>query len=245
MNRAISKRGPKFIATLLLVMLVSILLSKIAFCFQSIPLHISRGTLSETDWIGRIPPDQNLAQGKFLVAARKLRDPNFSQTVVLLIQYDKNGAMGVIINRPTDMNLSMVLPDHKALQKRGDTIFLGGPVFRDQLLLLVQTDVQPEESLQVFQNVYVSSAPKVIEQMIKNEAKGDRFRVFAGYAGWAPGQLYQEMKRGDWHILPAKADIIFNQTPAEIWPELILRGSVKYVKMHIREILLSSKSDLK
>ena len=152
--------------------------------------------------------------------------------------------MGVIINRPTEMKLSLILPDQKALQKRDDTIFLGGPVFRNQILLLVLADAQPEESLQVFQNVYASSNPKVIEQSIKNEAKGDRFRVFAGYAGWAPGQLNQEVKRGDWHILPAKAEIIFNKAPAEIWPELILRGSVKYVKMHIREILLSSKTDI-
>ena len=240
MDRVISTRFPNFFSAFILAMLISMLLSNIGFCFQSIPLQIFPGTLSDTNRISRIPPDTKLAQGKFLVAARKLRDSNFSQTVVLLIQNDDKGAMGVVINRPTEMPLSMVLPELKALQSRDDTIFLGGPVFKSQLLFLAQTDVQPGESLHVFQNVYAGSNPKVIEQMLKNESRGDRFRVYAGYAGWAPGQLDQEVKRGDWHILSAETDIIFNEAPGEIWPELILRGSVKYVKMHTRGVLLSS-----
>ncbi len=229
MSRTRPTLRPKSVATLFLVMLICLLQTKSAFCFQSISLRLSREALSETDRIGRIPPEKKLAKGKFIVAARKLRDPNFSQTVVFLLQYDTNGALGVIVNRPSEMKLSKVLPDLKTLQKRDDIIFFGGPVFGNQLLLLVQADVQPGESIQVFQNVYVSSNPKIIEQMIKNEGKGDRFRVYAGYAGWAPGQLDQEVKRDHWHILPAEADVIFNKTPTEIWPDLILRGSVKYV----------------
>ncbi|UCF82098.1 MAG: YqgE/AlgH family protein [Desulfobacteraceae bacterium] len=172
-----------------------------------------------------------MAKGKFLVAARKLKDPNFSQSVVLLIEYAPNGAMGVIINQPTEMKLSKVFADIKELQKRTDPIFLGGPVMQDQLLLLVLTFAQPEGSLQVLQNVYVASQLKLIEQMIKNEPKGDRFRVYAGYAGWGPGQLDREVKRDDWHILPADADIVFNKAPSEIWPKLIHRSSLKYVKI--------------
>jgi putative transcriptional regulator len=181
----------------------------------------------------RIPSDRDgkLAKGKFLVAARKLIDPNFRQTVVFLIDYHQNGAMGVIINRPVEMKLSEVFKDIKELQKRTDTVFSGGPVMRNQILLLVRTDARPEGSLRVLQDVYVASQLELIGQMIKNEKKGDRFRVYAGYAGWSRGQLDQEIKRGDWHVLPADADTIFNKAPSEIWPELIHRSSLKYVRV--------------
>ncbi len=231
MSRTIKTLRLNFIAILSLLMLICLVRTESAFCFQSIPRRLSREAPSDTDRIGRIPPKKILAKGKFLVAARKLKDPNFSETVVVLIQYDPNGgAVGVIVNRPSELKLSKVLPDLKMLQKRNDTIFFGGPVSRNQILLLVQTDVDPGESEQVFKNVYVSPNPKIIEQMIKNEDKGNRFRVYAGYAGWAPGQLDQEVQLGYWHILPASSDVIFNKAPAEIWPDLIQRGSVKYVK---------------
>jgi putative transcriptional regulator len=214
----------------LIVMLTGILPKNSGNCFQNMPLQLFPGIRSDAFRLSRIPPERDIAQGSFLVAARKLRDPNFAQTVVFLIQYDKTGAMGVVINRPTEVKLSAVLTDLKALQKRSDKIFWGGPVENNQLLLLFRSDAQPKESMQVFQDVFLGSSPKVIEQMLKNETGENRFRVFAGYAGWAPGQLDQEAARGDWHILPAAADTIFNQKPAEIWPELIIRGSAKHVK---------------
>jgi putative transcriptional regulator len=144
--------------------------------------------------------------------------------------------MGVIINQPTEMKLSMVFSDIKELQKRSDTIFLGGPVMRNQLMMLVRTGVRPEGSLRVFQNVYVASPFKLIEKIIKNEEKGERFRVYAGYAGWARGQLERESKRGEWHILPADADTVFNKKPFEIWPELIHRSSYQYVRIREKPV---------
>ena len=224
--------GPRLITAHLLIVLLCMSLSKTAVCFQGNSLRISHAvTRSQRGWLGKMPPDQKLAQGKFLIAARQLRDPNFLRTVIFLIQYDLNGAVGVIINRPTDINVSTVLPDFKVLQQREDMIYWGGPVSINQLLLLVQADVQPADSSKVFENVYISSNPEVIEEMIINEDKGSHFRFYAGYAGWAFRQLEQEVKRGDWHILPAEADIIFNKTPTEIWPELILRSTVKYVDL--------------
>lgn len=233
MGRNTSIRFPGYIVILLVVMLTGILPNNSGYCFKNLPLQLSPETRSAALRLSRIPPDNTITQGSFLVAARKLRDPNFSQTVVFLIQYDKTGAMGVVINRPTEVKLSAVLTDLKALQKRSDKIFWGGPVENNQLLLLFRSDVQPKESMQVLQDVFLGSSPKVIERMLKNKSGENRFRVFAGYAGWAPGQLDQEVARGDWHILPAKADIIFNKKPAEIWPELIIRGSAKHVKMDL------------
>jgi putative transcriptional regulator len=214
-----------------LMIIISLSLNGAVFCSPQIQNDASGYTPSRL--FTSIPSDRDgkPAKGKFLVAARKLIDPNFVQTVVFLIDYEQNGAMGVIINRPLEMKLSEVFNDIKALQKRTDTVFSGGPVMRNQLLLLVRTDARPDGSLRVFQDVYVASQLELIGQMIKNEEKGDRFRVYSGYAGWGRGQLDQEIKRGDWHILPADADTIFNKAASEIWPELIHRSTLKYVRV--------------
>jgi putative AlgH/UPF0301 family transcriptional regulator len=176
------------------VIIISLSLNGTAICSQKSQDNALWSLLTRSS--SRIPSDRKLARGKFLVAARKLKDPKFFQTVVLLIRYDQNGAMGVIINQPTEMKLSKVFNEIKELHKRSDTIFLGGPVMRNQLMMLVRTVVRPEGSLRVFQNVYVASPFKLIEKIIKNEEKGERFRVYAGYAGWARGQLDRESKRG-------------------------------------------------
>ena len=245
MGRYRSIRFSSYIVILLVVMQTGIFPNYNGHCFQNPPLQLSLDNSPAAFRLSRIPPDNDIAQGSFLVAARKLRDPNFSQTVVFLIQYDKTGAMGVVINRPTEVKLSAVLTDLKALQKRSDKIFWGGPVENNQLLLLFRSNVQPKESMQVFQDVFLGSNPKVIEQMLKNKSGESRFRVFAGYAGWAPRQLDQEVARGDWHILPAKADTIFNKKPAEIWPELIIRGSAKHVKIDMPGKWTSTKNEIR
>ena len=174
---------------------------------------------------------EELAKGKFLVASRRLRDPNFKETVVLLIDYGQDGAMGLVINRPSEIKLATVFPDIKALKERKDTIYVGGPVAVNRMLLLVGAPLVPEASQEVTQDVYISSSWKVLERLMKNEAKDERFRIFAGYAGWAPDQLDFETSRGDWHVLKADAETVFDKKPAEIWQELILRASVKWVRV--------------
>jgi putative transcriptional regulator len=179
---------------------------------------------------GDFDTKEDLAKGKFLVASRQLRDPNFKETVVLLIDYGQDGAMGLVINRPSQIKLATVFPDIQALKERKDTIYVGGPVAKNQMLMLVGTPWVPEESKEVTQDVYISSSWKVLERLMKNAAKDERFRIFAGYAGWAPKQLDFEKSRGDWHVLKADAETVFDKKPTEIWQELILRASVKWVR---------------
>ncbi len=171
----------------------------------------------------------DLAKGKFLVAAKSLLDANFSEAVVLLIDYNEEGAMGVVINRPTDVQLSAVLPEIKGLEKRADFVYIGGPVDRSQMLLLVRTQQMPEGSLPVFGDVYASARRSVLRKMMDTPHTKVRFRAYAGYAGWAPGQLDHEVSRGDWHIVPADAETLFEKAPEAIWPELIRRGAMEWV----------------
>ena len=97
------------------------------------------------------PTAARLAKGKFLVASRALRDPNFSETVILLVEYDRDdGAVGVVVNRPTAVALIDALPEVRELRTRKDVVYLGGPVGLDRMLLLVRTPQQPPQSLRVF-----------------------------------------------------------------------------------------------
>ena len=188
-----------------------------------------RAALPKTD------PDEpgtreQLAKGTFLVASRRLQDPNFKETVVLLVDYGVEGAMGLVINRPSAVRLATVFPDIKELKERKDTVYVGGPVSVNQMLMLIRSANVPEASQEITQDVYISSSWKVLERLIKRTAKGETFRLFAGYAGWAPNQLDLERSRGDWYVLNADAAAVFTQNPAELWPELIRRVTAKWVR---------------
>src|SRR6266849_8355944 len=134
-------------------------------------------------------PHPALAKGKFLVASRRLGDPNFVETVILLLAYDEKGTIGVVINRPTEARLSTLLSEVKELQKRTDVVYLGGPVGRSQMLILARSNGQVEQSLRVFEDVYTVAGQRMLEQLIHEVGAQAKFRAYLGYAGWGAGQL--------------------------------------------------------
>lgn len=178
-----------------------------------------------------LPAQQaELAKGNFLIASRTLRDPNFVQSVILLLEYGSEGAMGIIINRPTQMALSSMLPEIESLEQRPDTVWLGGPVSRWQMILLMRSEQELEGSRKVFEDVYFSASRVVLESLVDEDVE---FRVYAGYAGWSAGQLEQEMTRGGWLILPGDAAMVFDEAPDELWQELVQRADVKWVRREL------------
>jgi putative transcriptional regulator len=174
--------------------------------------------------------DKGLSKGKFLVAKREMRDPRFSETVILLIEYGGHGSMGLVINRPTVVRLATVLPEIKGLKQRDDTVYLGGPVNENQMLLLIRSGFQPRDSLHVFEDIYVSSSLSELQRLTEGAETREAFHAYAGYAGWALGQLDLEVSRGDWHVLKADSKSVFEKKPSDIWPELIQRASAQWVK---------------
>lgn len=160
------------------------------------------------------------ARGRFLVANRSLRDPTFAETVILLVDYDDDGALGVVVNRPTDVPLVAALPDVKELNKRKDLVFLGGPVARDRMVILLRARAAPPQSILVFDQVYATGSLSAVRQSLDH---GGALRAYAGYAGWAPGQLDAEVARGDWLIGPADSKAIFEDSPSSLWSRLIER----------------------
>jgi hypothetical protein len=106
------------------------------------------------------------AKGSFLVASRRLVDPRFQETVVLLISYGSDGATGVIINRPTEVRLVDLLPSMQGLKGRADVVYYGGPVEGHRMLILIRSREQPEESGRVFGDVFFSSSKNTLESML-------------------------------------------------------------------------------
>ncbi len=130
-------------------------------------------------------PSAQLSTGAFLVATEEIRDPRFTETVIVLIKYGREGAVGLIINRPTEMKLSDVFSDKEELGKMSGNLFIGGPVGINQMFVLVRSNTQPEDAVKVFDDVYVSNSSALLEKLSAREDK-ETFRVYAGYAGWAP-----------------------------------------------------------
>lgn len=165
------------------------------------------------------------AKGNFLVASRRLVDPRFQETVVLLISHGADGASGVIINRPTEVRLVDLLPSVQGLKDRADVVYYGGPVEGHRMLMLIRSGEKPEEAGRVFGDVYFSSSRNTLENMLNAHKTTKQLRVYAGYAGWMPQQLDGEVSRGDWLIVRADARSIFEKKPSDVWPELIRRGA--------------------
>ena len=162
----------------------------------------------------------DLAKGKFLIAGRQLRDPNFHETVVLLLDYSREGAMGLVVNRDTGISLSALLPEAETWQHRQFTLFIGGPVARTQMFVLFRSRDEADGAKHVFDDVHVSSSQDVVENIL-GASQEKSFRLCAGYAGWSPGQLEAEVASGAWHIVPATADTVFDPHPSQVWRKLI------------------------
>jgi len=176
--------------------------------------------------------EERLEAGRFLVAGRQLRDPNFRETVVLLVEYDRRqGALGLIVNRPSRVTLGELLPDLES-ENGDESIFRGGPVDPMQVTLLVRSakpeadEAQPGQH--VFEDVYFSSSKGLLEWLATAPDSEGSFRAFAGYAGWSPGQLEVEIEVGGWHVMKAEAGAIFEEPSEKLWPRLILEGTAEW-----------------
>ena len=176
---------------------------------------------------GYPPANLELVKGEFLVATEKLRDSAFNQTVVLISEYDaKKGSFGLVINDPTNVSLSEGFPEISELKRVNEHIYLGGPMERSKVFLLIRAAQQPQESVRLFDHVFFSMSQKVLEEHAPVSGAGESVRVFAGYSGWGAGQLETEIKSGHWAVWKADAEMIFDKPAKEIWPEMNRRVSI-------------------
>ncbi|MEE8493444.1 MAG: YqgE/AlgH family protein [Nitrospirales bacterium] len=162
-----------------------------------------------------------LGKGIFLVASPALRDPNFRQTVILLCEHGKDGALGVVVNRPTGMLLCEALPRIPILEAQRHVMYAGGPVQTNQVLLLYRLVDEPDDTHHVFDGVYLGGDVQMAERLLTQISDMETFRAYVGYSGWAPGQLENEMKTGSWITIPADPAIVFEQDSTQIWPDVL------------------------
>jgi putative transcriptional regulator len=166
-------------------------------------------------------------RGHYLIAGPRLRDPNFFKTAVLIIEHgDEEGAMGLVVNRPSSVSVANALAGHFDLPQTDDVVFVGGPVEPNALFILHNSAELSNGEHPIVPGIYVGTNSDVFAEVIERGlcAEGDPpFRVFCGCAGWGPGQLEGELRRGDWFTLPADLDLMFGSDPYGVWEELLER----------------------
>ena len=170
---------------------------------------------------------KDLGAGKLLVASRDLGDPHFAETVILLVHYDAQGVVGLILNRRTDFPLSHVLTDLKTAKDRTDPVYLGGPVEPPAVFALFKSPTKVEGAEHVFGGVYLITAKNLFEQTISTRPDPGIFHVYLGYAGWTIDQLRKEVEVGAWFIFPADAKTVFDADPDSLWPQMIRKTELK------------------
>ena len=174
-------------------------------------------------------PGYRPQRGMFLLAAPRLSDPRFARTVILLLEYDETGALGLVVNRPTELALSDALVDPLP-GADGHAVFFGGPVEHRRLIALLRSPDVVGDAQHVVGDVYASGSIDTLRKMLDREGHAADVHAYLGYAGWSPGQLDAEIARGDWVVAPADAGSIFDTPPHRVWHDLMRRNSGRWVR---------------
>jgi putative transcriptional regulator len=153
-----------------------------------------------------------------LLARAELPDPNFKDSVVLVMNNIGPAPEGVIINRPTSIAVSHLFPDIERLAQLDDKLYFGGPVEIEAVSFLFRAEAPPEHALQVLDGVYFSTDRELLLNLLGRDKPMDGLRIFIGHSGWGPGQLEAEIARGDWTLAPADPDAVFGPRPEHPWP---------------------------
>lgn len=160
--------------------------------------------------------------GRLLVATPLLGDPTFARSVVVILDHDEDGALGVVVNRPTSVDVAEVLPVWRPYATGPGVVFSGGPVATDAALALAQVPGAGEP----MGWRRVSGALGLVDLDVPPEvvaAEIGALRIFAGYAGWAPGQLEAELAEGAWWVLEAEPGDAFSDAPQVLWRAVLRR----------------------
>lgn len=168
--------------------------------------------------------------GDLLVASVLLADGVFDQTVVLVLDHDETGSLGVVLNRLSPVDLEGVLPQWAEEVSQPRSLYAGGPVSPNGaicLASLVDGETEPPGWRRLFHEVgllHLDTPVEIVQGAFRD------LRIYAGYAGWEPGQLAAEIRRGAWHVVPAQYDDIFGDTCDDLWQRVLHRqgGTLSY-----------------
>jgi putative transcriptional regulator len=167
-----------------------------------------------------VEPEPDSLKGQLLVASPALLDPNFRRAVVLVTEHGEEGSMGLVLTRRTPAEVADAAPPLESLVEEGARVFVGGPVEPAAVVVLAEFEDPADAAAVVFEDVGFVPA---------DVATGDeapairRARVFAGYAGWGPGQLEAELEEPSWIVEPAVREDVFADDPEQLWSRVLRR----------------------
>jgi putative transcriptional regulator len=175
-------------------------------------------------------------QGKLLLDGGSLAGSFFHRTVVLICQHDPQGAFGLILNRPAPTTLGEALVANMPHFLKEQPLFVGGPVQAEALSYLHSDQFMSESN--VMANLHMDHSLENLIEIGDNFSPTRKIKIFAGYAGWSPGQLDDEMRRKAWLTHPASLDLVFNEKPEVLWPQILKEKGWRY------KLLAESPEDL-
>ena len=163
-------------------------------------------------------------KGNLLIAAPTLHDPNFRRTVVLLLEHTPDGAIGVVLNRPSDTEAREAVPDLRAVLLDDEPIFLGGPVQPETVIALADHNDEPGDGAICgsIASLEFADDPDELHEAV------NRARVFAGYAGWGTGQLEDEIEEEAWIVEAPMPAELFPEDPDTLWSDVLDRMGGEY-----------------
>ncbi|HEV2923307.1 MAG TPA: YqgE/AlgH family protein [Solirubrobacteraceae bacterium] len=168
--------------------------------------------------------EESLA-GQLLLASPTLQDPNFARTVVLVSLHSDEGAMGLVLNRPSSVTVSEAVPQLEQAVTDAERVYVGGPVQPTSVVFLAEFLDPSPAGLFVLGRIGFPAPDAGIEELIEATGRG---RVFAGYAGWAEGQLDAEVESGDWIAHTPLPEDVFTELPEELWSSVLTRKGGSY-----------------
>jgi putative transcriptional regulator len=163
-------------------------------------------------------------RGQLLIAGPSLIDPNFKRTVVLMIEHSPEGSLGLVLNRPSESTVGEVVSELEGLLEPDSPVFMGGPVQPSGLIVLGRFPDPEAAALLSFEDVGILRAGVPLDEPPDLLA----VRAFAGHSGWGPGQLEDELERGDWILERATVDDAFAESPDVLWSEVLARKGGSY-----------------
>jgi putative transcriptional regulator len=162
-------------------------------------------------------------RGQLLIASPGLIDPNFRRTVVLVVAHDEDGAVGLVLNRPSDTSVAEAVPALAELVDATAVVSVGGPVQPEAVCVLAEWDEPDEAGQLVFGDIGLMAAEAELEEI---GPATRRVRVFAGYAGWSAGQLEAELDEPSWIVETARMEDVFDTV--DVWSAALRRKGGEY-----------------
>ena len=161
--------------------------------------------------------------GKLLISSPSLVDPNFRRTVVLMTHHDEEGAVGLVLSRPSELRISDAVPDLGGLPFADEVVYVGGPVQPEAVVVLIELEEPRDDAEPIVGRI--AYMPPGVDAW---ELGAARARVFAGYSGWGPGQLEAELEEPAWIVARAEAEDVFAPDPDELWRSVLQRKGGMY-----------------